>query len=349
MLGLVASSVGQTTAQGNIANGDYHTAVILSDGTVKTWGSNLSGQLGLGDALNKGDGAGEMGDNLSIVDLGTGRTAVRVAAGANHTVVILDDGSVKAWGNNTYGQLGQGHTNNIGDGAGEMGDNLSAVDLGTGRTAVAIAAGDNHTAVILDDGTIKVWGQNAFGQLGQGNTIQLGDDSGEMGSNLSTVNLGTGRTAVYLAAGGGNTAVILDDGTVKVWGKNTFGQLGQGHINSIGDDSNEMGDNLLAVNLGTSITAIDIAVGTNHIIAILNDSTLKAWGYNNRGQLGYGHINNLGDGAGEMGDALPTLANNIKALAVAAGANHSLAILHDGTVTGIGWNNYGQLGFGTYQ
>ncbi|MBT3479448.1 MAG: T9SS type A sorting domain-containing protein [Candidatus Marinimicrobia bacterium] len=346
MLGLVASSVGQTTAQGNIANGDYHTAVILSDGTVKTWGSNLSGQLGLGDALNKGDGAGEMGDNLSIVDLGTGRTAVRVAAGANHTVVILDDGSVKAWGNNTYGQLGQGHTNNIGDGAGEMGDNLSAVDLGTGRTAVAIAAGDNHTAVILDDGTIKVWGQNAFGQLGQGNTIQLGDDSGEMGSNLSTVNLGTGRTAVYLAAGGGNTAVILDDGTVKVWGKNTFGQLGQGHINSIGDDSNEMGDNLLAVNLGTSITAIDIAVGTNHIIAILNDSTLKAWGYNNRGQLGYGHINNLGDGAGEMGDALPTLANNIKALAVAAGANHSLAILHDGTVTGIGWNNYGQLGFG---
>ena len=149
---IVVGSPDVNVSQGNIANGAYHTAAILSDGSVKVWGNNDSGQLGQGSTVNIGDGSSEMGDNLSAVDLGTGRTAVRIAAGMSHTAVILDDGSVKAWGSNTYGQLGQGNSTTLGDGAGEMGDNLSAVDLGAGRTAVAIAAGDNHTAVILDDG-----------------------------------------------------------------------------------------------------------------------------------------------------------------------------------------------------
>ena len=288
-----------------------------------------------------------MGDNLSAVDLGTGRTAVRIAAGMSHTAVILDDGSVKAWGSNTYGQLGQGNSTTLGDGAGEMGDNLSAVDLGAGRTAVAIAAGDNHTAVILDDGNVKVWGQNTYGQLGQGNTIQIGDGSSEMGDNLSAVDLGTGRTAVAIAAGGSNTAVILDDGSVKVWGFNNLGQTGQGNTNTIGDDSNEMGDNLLAVNLGTGKTAIDIAVGQYHTVVILNDSTIKAWGNNSYGQLGQGNTNTIGDGPAEMGDALQTIGPGLKALAIAAGASHTIAILHDGTVVTAGQNSYGQLGLGS--
>ena len=71
---------------------------------------------------------------------------------------ILANGTVKFWGYNNNGQLGQGNTTNIGDGSGEMGDNLSAIDLGTGRTATAIAAGRYMAMAILDNGTVKAWG-----------------------------------------------------------------------------------------------------------------------------------------------------------------------------------------------
>ena len=152
----------------HISSGHFTTNVILSDGSVKAWGYNQFGALGQGNTDNIGDESGEMGNDLSSIDLGTGRTAVAIAAGQYHTAAILDNGQVKAWGRNFEGQLGQGNTDHLGDGANEMGDNLTAVDLGTGRTAVAIAAGEFVTAVILDDGSVKVWGSNAYGQLGSG-------------------------------------------------------------------------------------------------------------------------------------------------------------------------------------
>ena len=138
---IVVSSQG--TAQGNLAAGAYHTAVILDDGSVKTWGSNSHGQLGQGIAgspNSQGDELGEMGDDLSKVELGTGRTAVRIAAGSYHTAVILDDGSVKVWGKNQNGQLGQGNRTQLGYYTSDMGDNLTRVDLGTGKTDIAIYA-----------------------------------------------------------------------------------------------------------------------------------------------------------------------------------------------------------------
>ena len=75
-----------------------HTCALLDDRTVKCWGYNASGQLGQGDAADRGDSPGELGDNLAAVDLGTGRTATAIAAGGYHTCAILDDASVKCWG-----------------------------------------------------------------------------------------------------------------------------------------------------------------------------------------------------------------------------------------------------------
>jgi len=98
---------------------------------VKCWGSNYSGQLGLGDTNNRGDGPGEMGDNLPAVDLGTGRTATAISCKNSYCCALLDNKSVKCWGYNGSGQLGLGDTNNRGDASGEMGDNLPAVDLGS--------------------------------------------------------------------------------------------------------------------------------------------------------------------------------------------------------------------------
>ena len=88
-----------------------------------------------------------------------------IGGGYRHSAAILENGTVKAWGDNNYGQLGQGNTQDIGDGSNEMGDNLSAVDLGTGRTATAIAVSYYHAMVILDNGTLKGWGYNGQGQL----------------------------------------------------------------------------------------------------------------------------------------------------------------------------------------
>ncbi|MBN1611251.1 MAG: hypothetical protein JW940_31755, partial [Polyangiaceae bacterium] len=134
-----------------------------------------------------GDQPGEMGDNLPAVDLGTGRSAVAITAGGGHTCALLDDGSARCWGSNGYGRLGLGDTEDRGGQPGEMGDNLPAVDLGTGRSAVAIVAGSHHTCALLDGGSLSCWGYNFVGQLGLGATEDRGDQPGEMGDNLYAV------------------------------------------------------------------------------------------------------------------------------------------------------------------
>jgi alpha-tubulin suppressor-like RCC1 family protein len=211
-----------------IAAGHFDGCVVLDGGALKCWGDNFDGQLGLGDTEDRGDGPNEMGGNLPAVALGTSRTAVAVDPGGNHTCALLDDATVKCWGSNDDGQLGQGDTAYRGDAAGEMGDSLPAVALGTGRTAVAIAAGWDHSCAVLDDGTVKCWGANDDGQLGLGDTADRGDGPGEMGDGLPVVALGTGRTAVAITANYAYTCALLDDGTVKCWGANFNGQLGLG-------------------------------------------------------------------------------------------------------------------------
>ena len=96
------------------------------------------------------------------------RAAAVIAAGAEHTCARLSDGTVKCWGRNDHGQLGQGDTVSRGFDVGTMGDDLPPVDLGTGRTAIAIAAGIEHTCALLDDHTVKCWGYNTLGSARPG-------------------------------------------------------------------------------------------------------------------------------------------------------------------------------------
>lgn len=284
-----------------------HSCALLDDGSVKCWGANWGGQLGQGHTDTLGDEPDEMGDNLAAIDLGSGRTAMAISVGGYHNCALLDDASVKCWGYNGTGQLGQGHTNYLGDGASEMGDNLPAIDLGTGRTAVAITSGSSHSCALLDDDTVKCWGYNWAGQLGQGHANILGDAVSEMGDNLLAVGLGSGRSATAITSGSEHSCAVLDNGSLKCWGYNGLGQLGQGHTDSLGDGAVEMGDTLPAIDLGTGRTAASITSGSSHSCAVLDDESVKCWGYNNNGQLGQGHTDNLGDGAGEMGDDLPAI------------------------------------------
>ena len=176
--------------------------------------------------------------SLSAVNLGTGRTATAIAAGDFHNCAELDNGDLKCWGYNNYGQLGIDSTTNMGNSSGDMAS-LSAVNLGTGRTATAISAGYFHNCAELDNGDLKCWGYNNSGQLGIASTTTMGASSGEMAS-LSAVNLGTGRTATAIAAGHSHTCALLDNGDVKCWGRNNTGQLGIDSTTQTGDSSGEM-------------------------------------------------------------------------------------------------------------
>jgi cysteine-rich repeat protein len=303
----------------HLAAGPLHTCVILSDGNVKCWGHNGNGGLGLGDNMARGDGASEMGDNLPLVNFGTGKTAIAIAVGWGQTCVILNDHSVRCWGANGYGSLGLGDVLNRGDQGGQMGDALPPVDLGFGKTAVAISAG-SHTCAILNDGSVKCWGDNDWGQLGLGRTDRFGTSPGRMGDGLPAVDLGSGRTAVAISAGGYHTCAILDDGSVKCWGLNGSGQLGLGDVgemNNRGDDPGEMGDALPPVDLGAGKTAVaivasdtvanNVAEVKGHTCALLNDGSVKCWGANASGQLGLGDTLPRGEEPGQMGDSLPTV------------------------------------------
>ena len=144
-----------------VTAGFQFSCALLYDGSVKCWGENYGGQLGLGDMNDRGDGANEMGLDLPAVNLGTGRTATAIQSGLNHTCAILDNGSVKCWGLNDSGQLGLGDMENRGDGTNEMGDYLPTVDLGTdvlgvAHTAKKISLGFNHSCAILADNIMSM-------------------------------------------------------------------------------------------------------------------------------------------------------------------------------------------------
>ena len=334
---------------GRLASGAKHTCVILEDDTVKCWGEGDNGRLGYGDTSDRGDSAGEMGDDLPAVDLGTGKTAKQLTAGGTHTCVILDDDTVKCWGNNQYGKLGYiGETDNRGDASGEMGDDLLTVDLGSGKTAKQLATGMDHTCAILNDDTVKCWGRNDKGQLGYEDTTHRGSKAGDMGDDLPTVDLGTGKTAKQITAGLLRTCVILNDDTVKCWGRNNYGQLGYEDTDQRGDGADEMGDDLPAVDLGTGKTAKQISSGPEHTCAILNDDTVKCWGWGYLGVLGYeDYMNKRGDGADEMGDDLPAvdLGTGYTAKQIVAGQGYTTCvILNDDKMKCWGHNGYGQLG-----
>ena len=247
-----------------IATGYNHSCGIIHDNSLVCWGSDYYGQLGDG---------GTNTDRPYVatylpVDLGTDRTALAVAAGHSHTCAILDDGSLKCWGDNSHGQLGDGSTT----------DRTSPVqvDLGSGNTAVAISAGHSHTCAILQDGTLKCWGQDNKGQVGDGGTNS--DQSSPV-----TINLGSGRTADSVSTGIHHTCAVLDDGSIKCWGLNNEGQLGDGSTTNSGTP--------VSVNLDAGKTAYAVAAGLHHTCAIVDDH-VECWGNNDHYQLKGGYWGN---------------------------------------------------------
>ena len=166
-----------------LAAGDFHTCAVLDDGNVRCWGFGGNGRLGYASSTAIGDT--ETPDTVGPVNLGAGRTAQAIAAGASHTCALLDDGAVRCWGFGASGQLGYGNRVSIGDN--ETPAAAGPVDLG-GRDAIAIAAGGDHTCARLDDDSVRCWGSGIYGELGTCVLTIIGDD--EVPAAIEPVNLG---------------------------------------------------------------------------------------------------------------------------------------------------------------
>jgi alpha-tubulin suppressor-like RCC1 family protein len=280
-----------------LSAGTHHTCALLTDGQIKCWGLNSSGQLGLGNTLSRGLQESHMGDNLAVVSVSSSEKAVHIISGSAHNCVILDSGKVKCWGENTYGQLGIGASGNRGSAASQMGDLLSYVEIHPQASVLDIASKGEHTCAIFKaaefsySSRVKCWGRNQFGQLGLGDTTNRGLLANQMGSSLSLVDLyeQIGTYATKLALGMTHSCALLSDQSVKCWGDNTYGQIGSSVATTQhrGDGSSEMGVFMSNSILGGFAT--DIIGGLHHTCVIRSDNNVVCWGRNHKGQLGHSH------------------------------------------------------------
>ncbi|MBI1912314.1 MAG: hypothetical protein HYS21_09965 [Deltaproteobacteria bacterium] len=232
--------------------------------------------------------------------------AKSVSAGDFHACSVATDDTVKCWGLNNAGQLGNNSAT----------DSARPVAVSGLSGVTQVSAGGEHTCALLSNGTVQCWGDNAFGQLGNGTTT---------GSKTPVAVSGiTNATAV--AAGGNHTCASLSDRSVRCWGASALGQLGNG-------TQNRSSTPVAVANL-TGVTAI--SAGGNHTCTVLNTGGVRCWGANSLGQLGNASRINQTEPVAVSGVAIAT--------DIAAGANHTCVRLSNGGAQCWGDDSTGQLG-----
>ena len=267
---------------------------------------------------------------LGLVGFDTIKNNVTVLAGgdvnvAYHTCVILQNEKAKCWGYNSYGQLGLGHTEIIGDD--ELPSSIGELELGA--EVKQITTGSFHSCALLSDGNVKCWGLGNYGSLGYGNANNIGDD--ETLESLGTISLGA--KVVQLSSGAYHNCVLFEDGNVKCWGWNLYGQLGpEMSTEKVGDD--ELPSDVENVDLG-GVRALSVTAGSYHTCAILEGGNVRCWGMNKYGMLGYEESSEPGNA--KVGDQV---------VQISLGEYHSCVLYQYGAVRCFGNNNYGQLGLG---
>lgn len=290
---------------------------ILNDNSLKCWGANDGGQLGVGNFTNQLQPA--------LVNLGSGRTVKKLAmtssASVNTHCAILDNDSLKCWGSNNQGQIGDGSTTPR--------TTPYLVDLGAGNTAKDIHLLVNNegdqgvsTCAILQDDSLKCWGYNIHGKLGVGDTVNK--------TSPTVVNLGIGRTIKSLHNNPSYaTCAILDDNSVKCWGQNNKGQLATGNTTS----STSPVDSLL-----TGVKSLH-SNSTNVNCAIMNDDSMRCWGTGTTGALGRGNYNAIVSTPGKVNVGGLRTVKKVK-----IGLSTTCIILDNDTLKCSGDNSFGTLG-----
>ena len=360
-----SSPAGALGAVDRVAAGDAHTCAIADDGDVWCWGDNSFGQLG-----NSAFPSGDSPVPARTSGFGAGRSATQIAAGANHTCVRANDGTVWCWGSGGFNQLSNGGTSN---------SDPVQVSLGIGITASRIFAGGNTTCALTSDSKLTCWGRNNKGQIGNGATqasggvtptavtgipgsftvadVEVGDqhvcavaaggsavycwgydNKGQLGTvsdgsvdkSTPTQTDSVGGTARSISAGVQFTCATLTDNSASCWGNNANGQLGRGSV------SPSTASTPAATAVIGSINKV--VTGTNHACALMTAGGVQCWGSSLNGQVGNGT-----SGANVLAPAAVSgLSGTVLDLAV--GANHACAVIATGAVQCWGANTLGQLG-----
>lgn len=301
----------------DFAGDAYHTAshavldqsVTSTAGVLVGWGVNTSGQLG-----NGGSGAKTLPIAPSLPD---DAQAVSVAVDNNHTLVLLANGDLYAFGANASGQLGDGTTTTH--------RVPVKITLPDGVTPIAVAAGNSTSFLVTSEGALYGWGLNTYGQQGDGTTANV--------LVPQRVPMPDGVRIVQVTSGLGHTLGLTSTGEVYAWGLNNFGQLG------IGSTMNTPTPTAVPLFGGYRVGAV--SAGYSHSLALVSDGRVVAWGDNRSGELG----NNLPTYAAYP--SLTAIPSGTTITSVSASYTASYGLTSSGAVLAWGYNGYGELGDGT--
>jgi alpha-tubulin suppressor-like RCC1 family protein len=303
-----------------------HNAIIIN-GLLYTFGKNDQGQLGLGDLVDRVTGP-VLVPGLSNVK--------QVVCGQNFTIALITNGTCVAFGNNTYGQLGQ---------------TIATVPYSTSPLAIpglsgvsSVDCGYSHALFCLTNGTVLGLGTNSKGQLGNGGSLSV--------TNATLVTMATPTTASSdsqviagflvrsLACSSYASIILLNNGSAYVCGDNTYNQLGVAFTT--------MNYNSTPGLLTTVSQIVKVACGANHVIAICQNGDVWTFGYNNLGQLGLGNTNTYTVPTKAIVAVSNTSTTAGALISADGGIGHTVLAMNDasGTIYVFGDNTYGQLGVG---
>ncbi len=301
-----------------VSAGGLHTCALLSDQTVKCWGYNGDGELGDGVTNHGATDFQGLDTSPTPVTVSGITNATQISAGGQHTCALLSGGTVVCWGDNWAGQLGNGTTT----------DSPTPVRVSGITNATQISAGFSHTCALLSDGTVMCWGWNWEGQLGNGTTTE---------NSPTPVQVSGITNATQISAGSDHTCALLTGGTVRCWGDNLYGWLGNGTTTN----------SPTPVPVSGVSTATQVTAGGMHTCALLSGGAIKCWGHNVYGELGNG---NYDDHSVPLDDSsIPVSVSGIStATQVTAGGFHTCALISGGAIKCWGDGEDGELGNGAY-
>jgi alpha-tubulin suppressor-like RCC1 family protein len=288
--------------------GYENTCALRSDGELYCWGLNAFGQLAVAD----------LGAQSGPVRFPTTKPVRSVAVGFWHICVLHWDGQVDCWGHNGYDALGCET---------QVLEQQHCTPLKAGSSAVEIASANTHTCVRMENGTVKCWGRNDYGQLGSNNSI--------VPYSTGPVDVVGVTTARSLSVGLWHAGVIIGNSGVKTWGNNDHGQLGIESPPSIAYSA------MLVTGL-SGATAQLSATGTYHSCALLKDQSVWCFGDNTRGAFGYGS-------ATYYDHPIQVRSSSAGVRAVATGDSITCTLTGEATVACSGKNDMGSLGDGTFE
>jgi alpha-tubulin suppressor-like RCC1 family protein len=316
------SSAGDVDVGGVVTEvraGIYHTCALLQTGSVRCWGDRGGMFSYPGDFV-----IGDDETPASVGDVEVGGPVKQIAVGSHHNCVLLETGTVRCWGFNS-GELGYGHSENIGDDESVA----SAGEVDMGGVVSRISAGDSATCALLTTGGLRCFGWNVHGRLGYGHTENLGDD--ETPAAFGDVPIGADVLQVAAETGHhlGHVCALVEGGGVRCWGEAFWDATGYGTTNDVGDDETpaSVGD----VPIGAPVKRV--ATGGTHTCALLERGALRCWGNGAAGQLG---------GGSKLQDV--PVAGDIDM--VACGGGNTCVLMKDGGVRCWGDNQVGELGYG---